>query len=301
MTVSSSTNVTYTSTTSEEINPSVTVTDVSLSNAIIDELKLVSDSDDDITAWTGVIEDTWGMTTNMLAKFDGNLIAGSVEESSNNTQEIRVKRREKGTQRWQTLYVHEVLDTTDFAFEWYDTLAASNKTYEYAYVPLVNGEESNYHIQEVESSFSDYFLCESDTTAHAVVNSTDALTYNQEASYQTTLGRKYPFVIKNGMIGYYTGTLEATWVSIDDKCDFDFENGALYRLKIDQFLADGKPKILKDWQGNMFMVMIVDTIPQDTGDHYYLPVHQMSWVECGDVSSIGELYDNGFINTDLDR
>jgi hypothetical protein len=31
------------------------------------------------------------------------------------------------------------------------------------------------------------------------------------------------------------------------------------------------------------------------------PTHSFEWVECGDAEDIGDLYDNGFINTQMDR
>ena len=49
------------------------------------------------------------------------------------------------------------------------------------------------------------------------------------------------------------------------------------------------------------LVEYIDSISEDASDSPYYPKTQMEWVEIGDVTSIGDLYDNNFINTDMDR
>ena len=51
----------------------------------------------------------------------------------------------------------------------------------------------------------------------------------------------------------------------------------------------------------MWMVDIINAIPRSNDGHYQLVSQSIEWVESGDPFSIGDLYDNGFINTDVDR
>lgn len=269
-------------------------------DCLIDELLISKETDSDIVSWSGAFEENWDRNTLLHAKFNGNLAAGSIEYAADEVSEIRLKRRIKGDFRWQTIYTQPVESSEDFAFDYYDILNASNEIYEYTLVPVIDSEEGSINTAEVESVFTDFFLCEPDRIFHAIINSENQITYNEETAAQTTIGRKYPYVIKNGDVGYYSGTLSVAWLRPVD-CQFDAEGGAKYRREVDQFLTDGKPKILKDWLGNIFMVMVTDAIPQNKGEHYYVPMHQISWVECGDYKRVADLYDNGFIDTDIDR
>ena len=49
------------------------------------------------------------------------------------------------------------------------------------------------------------------------------------------------------------------------------------------------------------MVNVVNSLPRSNSGHPQLISHQIEWVECGDPTSTGDLYDNGFINTDSAR
>ena len=79
------------------------------------------------------------------------------------------------------------------------------------------------------------------------------------------------------------------------------KNGWKYRNEIDQFLTNGEPKILKSFEGDIWLVNVVNSITRRTNDHYQNVSSQFEWVEAGNPFSIGDLYDNGFINTDVDR
>lgn len=85
--------------------------------------------------------------------------------------------------------------------------------------------------------------------------------------------------------------------------EYDFEKDNNWKLRriVDQFLTDGMPKLIKNFEGDMWMVNIVGSIPRNTNDHWQYVTYSIEWTECGDPSLIGDLYDNGFINTDIDR
>ena len=83
--------------------------------------------------------------------------------------------------------------------------------------------------------------------------------------------------------------------------EFEKDNNWKFRRIVDQFLTDGMPKIIKNVEGDIWMANIVGSIPRNTNDHWQYVTYSIEWTECGDPSLIGDLYDNGFINTEIDR
>ena len=278
----------------------VSVNDIMIGRCVVDKLYIESGTDTDISTWDGSFPTEWGWKSLMQADYNDSLYAGSVDYSVDVVSELRIKRRKAGESRWKTIYVKNTETVDDFKFSYVDRLAAGNATYEYMLVPLITGEEGASQIQTIESEFRDFYLVDRNQMYHIVLDSSNDFQYNTETSVQTTIARKHPFIIKNGSIGYYSGSVKATFIELVD-CEWDVDNGAYFRKLVDQFLANDNVKILKDWLGNMWMVMITDTISQDTSDSALFPVHSFSWTECGDAEDIGDLYDNGFINTQLDR
>lgn len=282
------------------IQPSFSVNSIEVKNGIIDRVRAESGTDL-LSPWDGSINDSWGWGTRLDAKFEGDTAGGSIEYAVDATSEIRIKRRKAGEFKWKTLYIKPVNTIDDFQFTIEDKLNASNIDYEYAYVPVVNGEEAKISYTGVKSQFDGYFLSDPFRDLHIILNAKNEITYNQETLVQTTIGRKFPFVIKNGDVGYYSGTLSASFAPRTADCSWDVENSAKWREEIDEYLTNGVPKILKDWMGHIYIVSIIDAIPEDAGNYVYAPVYQINWVQIGNAESIADLYDNGFIDTDIDR
>ena len=260
-------------------------------------------------SWSSLIEINasgdvvWNWNTVLCCDFcehDSRFPAGSTEMDPELVSEIRIKRKTSDDHRWRTIYIKDITDPDDFIFSFYDNVNASNTSYDYMIVPVINGAEMSFQTVTVDSEFTDFFLLDNNQIFRVIINASNDITYNQETSTQTTFGRKFPFVTKNGNVGYYSGSLTATFVELTD-CEWQVQEGFVYRRNVMEFLTDGKPKILKDQFGHIFMVSIINSISEDASDSPYYPKTQMEWVEIGDVTSIGDLYDNNFINTDMDR
>lgn len=248
------------------------------------------------------IPDTWDFDTYLHAEFRDSTLAGNVDYSSSIVTSVKIKKRYAGDFTWQTIYEKEIHSDNDFNIEFYDYYEPANRDIEYAYVAVVSNADANVvYTVTIHSDFADYFIVEKDESHPLIVNMVNTPTYNRESATIVSPGRKYPYVVNNGIARYYSGTIEVVFIEMDEHCDLDLENGWSYRNRIDQFLANGHPKILKSFEGDMWMVNIVGDLPRTVSDGYQIVTHQIEWVECGDPNLAGDLYDNGFINTDSDR
>ena len=140
-----------------------------------------------------------------------------------------------------------------------------------------------------------------------IINAEYNQTINYESSNVKPLGRKYPITVVNGNTGYKTGEMSATFVDYTN-CILDVANAFEYRNIVYDMLINKQPKILKDHEGNLLIINIIENITEDGRQYlyqgqegfYYLTT-KFNWVECGNAYSIGDLYDNNLIDTERDR
>lgn len=171
---------------------------------------------------------------------------------------------------------------------------------EYMYIAVVLGIENRTSINKIQSKFSSYFLCERDTSYPMCLDREFSKQLNQNVAVVNTWGRKYPLIVKNGTIKYYNMSMSCTFVERKD-FEYNFENSWDYRNIIYDFLTNGNPKILKDNMGNIYMVAITGDAITEESDHPLHVISNFELTECGDAYYVGDLYDNNFIDTDIDR
>ncbi len=285
-----------TSVTATASNPS-DLSNVSLSNMVLDELYATESV---LINFNWEIPSEWDFDTLMHAEYQGDLYAGNVKYSASVVDKVRIKKRYAGDFQWKAIYEKDINVQEDFYIEFYDYYEPSNKGVEYAYVVVIGNVETYIAYASIYSMFDSYFILDSDESYPMIIDTTNEITYNRESTTVVSPGRKYPYVINNGIAKYYSGSVSATFIDISD-CKIDVENGWKYRNQIDQFLTDGRAKILKSFEGDMWMINVTGSIPRTTNDHYQYVTHKFEWVEAGNPTSVADLYDNGFINTDVDR
>lgn len=275
------------------------ITDTKLENAIFDQFNVTKNVTDifDVSLPT-----EWDFDTIMDATFDGNIDAGNVEFALNQITEVKIKRRVRGTFDWLTLTSIPVRSVSDLSFIFEDRLNAHGVEYEYAFVPVLNNAEGDYIINSVLSKLDGVFIGDADTCFRFLYNvnyGTNARKMNM-STFQP-LGRKYPVVIANGLLSYDSGSISADIVD-DDFEDTKVLNNAKMiekKQKLKEFLSDKKPKILRDWVGQSWLVCATDDVQFSYNDRSSLriPMITYTWTEIGDVNSQADLYNNGIINT----
>lgn len=270
---------------------------VSLSNLTLDELYATEKV---LVNFTWSIPTEWDFDTLMHAEYQNDLFAGNVKYSADMVDYVRIKKRYAGDFQWKAIYEKSINVQEDFYTEFYDYYSPSNVNVEYAYVVVIGGVETFLAYTSTTSIFNSYFIVDSNAAYPMIIDAKNEVTYNRESATVVSPGRKFPYVIHNGIAKYYSGSMTATFIDMSN-CNIDVENGWKYRNQIDEYLTDGNPKILKSFEGDIYMINIVGAPTRTYNDHYQYITHKFDWVETGDPNSIADLYDNGFINTDVDR
>ena len=275
------------------------LTSTKAQNGVFDHFNVSRDTSFD---YSTIIPTDWNVNTLMNADFNGNVSAGNVDQIASGITSIRVKRRIKGTFDWITIREIPVTSSEDLSFVITDNLNAYNVEYEYAYVPMMEDVEGSYIIESIVSKFEGVFICDVDTVfkfyAGVEYDGNDAV---QQVGVFQPFNRKYPIIVSNSIMQYQTGSIGG-WVLPEDYEDTHvFDRSKIVKEKevLLNFLMNKKPKIIKDMNGNNWLVYFTGN-PTVTYDNNYgqgmLKV-AAQWTEVGDPNDKTDLYENGLIPT----
>ena len=257
---------------------------------------------------------TLGEATIVNNACDGyiNVISNLSEEYDESITNILVKRQDvadvSGT--WLTLYSQPITQESDMDFTFIDFTNQYGKTYKYALVPLLIQQQSGVEVEveggytvsdEVQSIFDGVFIADSTGSQKCKANvGYGNVDMNQVVGSITPIGAKYPIVITNSQNQYHNGSISGTIVPDDY-----YFNGNLSRIdmvnkrdELEQFLTNKRAKIIKDWNGKIWLVMIMDNVSCTFNNNYGMGIvnFSTSWVEVGDPTNQQDLQATGLIN-----
>ena len=273
------------------------IREVSISNAKFDTF-LVSKYVD--TEKTFEVPTRWNQFTLLVATFDNDINGGNVDYTLQNTSDVLIKRREKGTHEWITVCQKPIVSIEDFNILFIDRYCKNDTTYEYAYVGVLNGVEGNYNIIDVESKFRGMFVVDKNNTYGTMFDLGNCdTTRNHYLSKQEYPAQKYPGAYSYSQSNYDTGEASGYFVRIDtENCDLLIDDNTEYMKEIIDFLTNHKPKILKLEDGRIWLIS-VDGMPTDVEDGH--PLHRLisfSWFESGNYNSEEDLYNADLIDVE---
>ena len=275
------------------------ITYTRVQNGIFDHFNVTRDTSFD---YSSIVPTDWDVNTLMNADFAGNTSAGNVAQVASGVTSVRVKRRIKGTFDWITIREIPVNAPEDMSFVITDNLNAYNVEYEYAWVPMTNDVEGNYIIESILSQFQGVFICDVNNIfklqAGVEYNNNDA---NQQVGVFQPYNRKYPVIVSNSLINYQTGTI-SSWVlpeDFEDSKSLDRFEITKEKEAILKFLMDKKPKIIKDTNGNNWLVYFTGNPSMSYNNNYGQGMVKVNaeWTEVGDPNDKTDLYENGLIPT----
>lgn len=295
-----------------------------ISNTLIGHFYVASDyvaSDLDY-----LIPTDWDYDTVINADFEKDINGGNITYFYDTVSYINIKRKLPNETQWKTIYHKKVtsiedlnLITSDGNTSLVDYIEPNNTWVQYMYSPEFkegSGQSEsllNSQIVKVKSEFdSDFMIGKNDDdkmmSYPIIINESVSYQKNVNSNVVATMGNKYPFIINNGISNYYTGHIQATMIPIVD-CNIDGIGAREYRNEVDEFLVNKIPKLYKTNDGDLYIIMTGNTIPHTDNGYWYDEdenvVHmidtQFDWTEIGNAYSMGNLYDNNIIDTDIDR
>lgn len=270
------------------------ISNLVIKNGIFDDVYVTKDTSFTID---NVIQNDWSFDTILHATFDNTLVAGNIDYYVSEIDYIRIKRRRKGTFKWITLFEVPITKYEDFNMVLYDDYARSGIEYEYGFTPVMNNVEGNINVSSVLSEFDEIFIIEKDKKFHTEINISFSTAKSNTSSVIKLQNKKYPVVPTKGDGGFYRGTTSAIFAEYDEEnCNYKFEEGWEYRSDFMEFALDGEPKILKHYDGRMWMIMIVDDVTEEETSHNQGALTTFNWVEIADCENAKALYANNFID-----
>lgn len=285
----------------------VAMQDVVIQNGVYDALEVLQDTT--INNTDVKQSKNWSDTTLMLAKFQNNLSAGSVNVGNNEVYSIQFLKRKKGETEWQ-LCQEVIYQKEQETYSFIDKYIESQQTYQYAirptareyddngiYVGSIIGENSPQSEKtEINVVFDYAHLFDKETSYDLLYNfKLGDITSNIDANTITTLGGQYPFTVY-GASKYKTGSVSCLLVTEESATgSIDVWKEKELRNNIDNFLSNKKPKILKCEDGTYLLISISDNytlIP----DENLLGSYSLSfnYTEIGDANDVDTLKKYGF-------
>lgn len=183
-------------------------------------------------------------------------------------------------------------------FYLYDNYAKTDTQYTYSFTPIISGAEGDLENSEVLSVYCDSFIC----NANHIYKITDDLSYNnferkKRGSIADTYGRKYPIDHSFGISNYTNGSIDFHLNSINS-ANIVSQDEIKYRKEVLEFLSNKGAKIIKDLNGNIWLVALYNSIPisflQEMGNQ----VCNVSteFIAIGDANTQKDLAKAGMLN-----
>lgn len=248
---------------------------------------------------------TWRDSTILNCDFFDNIYGGSLKYPLSQVNSITIKRREVkdsgSTSYIQILPPIEIDSQGDINFIVYDYLCGSNHEYEYAIVPKINNLDINYLISDtITPIFDGVFVSDMNSSYKLYYGMAyGGTTDNKDVGIVKPIGRKYPIVISNSKIRYKNGSVSGTLLGYNYETTRAINRGSVVAQTNDflEFLNNGNPKTIKDWNGNIWLAMVSDSPSVSYDSNYGMgtATTNFNWIEQGDVNKEDDLINNGLI------
>lgn len=272
---------------------------VQVENGIINHLNVLNEIDVSSGNFDTTIPTVWTNSTVLNATFNNTLDGGSISDIIGNVDRIEVQRRQLSydinTNTWvpmdnwitlQTIIKDPETQVLQGSFTMYDPFGQHSAHYVYQIVPIDNqGNVGTSLQQEVNSYFNKAFICD----ANNIFDITNEYTLNfnmvQKSALYEPYGVQFPFVAYNAVTKYKSGTIE-TIPTTNNNGKIDRLAQVSYLNKLNNWLTNGRAKVLKDFNGNVLLISIQEATSNDFLKELGNGIATLSinWVEIGYIN-----------------
>lgn len=273
------------------------INNTKLSNGVYDNITITSD----VTSAYSTDKTSWDYDTILSCEFNNTINGGNIGYITSQISALRLKRRKVGTNTWTKIMKDIPVDgVSDLSFSLLDYFNQGNAEYEYAIIPILQGMEGEYIVNKINTNFCGVFIGDTD----GLIRLYEGVSYGSTTSVQSIgqlqpIGRKYPIIIKNSSIDYKVGSVNGMVLNDNFETTRKVDRKEIVNrvANIDKFLKNGKPKIIKDWNGNCWLVAITNSPQIDYNNNYGMGICNIGfeWTEQGDVNNEEDLIANGMI------
>lgn len=240
-----------------------------LRNGIFDHLNVLNS----LHIASGVFDvnkpEDWTTATLLNATFDDTLNGGSIGEYVGFVDRLEVQRKEEGSNDWITLqkiYKDPITDEIQIPFTFIDTYTKNNTRYKYQVLPIdINGNPGTALQSDVISFFNDAYIADESHIYKITYDySVNSMQKNNISTLYTPYGSEFPFVAFNAKTKYDSGSITAVLLSPTSKSKtssfLDRNSQSTLVEEFNSWLANGRPKILKDFNGLFKIVVVINPI-----------------------------------------
>lgn len=219
------------------------------------------------------------------------LAVGLDSSKKSSIYKVVIRRQESGSSGWVTACtIKRGASVLDTSLEVFDHFAGSGKNYQYRATAYdSNGNTLSEKSTAVYSEFYNTYIGDADNvfTLESNWSISDAKRVQSAAVYDT-YSRKYPVVAYNARLNYASQTTSAILLTAETlKGDVDGYSQTEILEGFNDFLTNGKPKFMKDFNGNIRVITVIDSVTNDFDANIgnALATTSFSWVEIAGFDS----------------
>ena len=280
-------------------NPLSGINKFTLNKGEFDELHITKDNTE-IDNTTEKAE-TWTLNTVLRAKFQNNLVAGTIGIDGQDMYKIELRKRKKGEDTFQTYFSID-FDSSTNLYTIIDKLIENEEEYEYCIRGVAHSTGENENVTgdiysndstpvEIYISYEHAHLFDSTDNFDLIYDlRIDSISNQIGANTIETLGSQYPYVIY-GQTNYLTGSIECLLVSEESATgSVDVRSEKELRKKVLAFLNNKQCKVLKNEDGVYMLIEIIGT-PTLIPSNEIIGVYQVNfqYVQIGNANDVESL------------
>ena len=273
------------------------ITSFKLYCGIYDNLDITKDTTKSISTSFPI----WDYNTELNCDFDDNINGGNINIVLSQVSEIKLKKREYGSFDWMTIYSKDVSSESDFNISLQDSYVKSGKKFQWAIVPILAvGVEGDYIIEEIDVILNGTFI----SNKNGIFKLYSGVTYgggtqNIRIGQLQPIGLKYPIIIQNGKVNYFSNNLSGLLYGYNFETTRIVDRNSVVKQTNDllEFLSNGDSICITDWNGNIWIAKVSDSPNVSYNESYGNGIANIgfSFVEQGKYDNEEDMINNGML------